>query len=91
MGRFELKGVCEKAGRLYYRRKVAGQDTYIRLPAADDPAFAEVYARAARPESLVERPKAQTIGAMALVYRASPAFKRLSDNTKQNRPLPQDD
>lgn len=85
MGRLELKGVCEKAGRLYYRRKVAGQDTYIRLPAADDPAFAEEYTRAARPETISERPKAQTIGAMALAYRASPSFKRLSANTKQNR------
>ncbi len=81
MGRLEVKGLCLKGGRLYYRRKVRGRDTYIRLPAIDDPRFAEAYAKAARPDGERKRPGAGTFGALVTAYRASGEFRTIQSNT----------
>lgn len=86
MGRLEIKGVCEKSGRLYYRRKVAGRDTYIRLPALDDPNFAAAYAAASRPDAPRAKPGRGTFAALVVDYRASSDFRNIrSPNTKANR------
>ena len=86
MGKVELPGVCMKAGRLYFRRKVGGRDTYLRLPALDDPCFAEAYAKAARPDTERKRPGAGTIAALVTAYRASSEFRTIAaEKTKANR------
>lgn len=85
MGSLDLKNVHQKKdGRVYYRKKEAGRDYYIRLPAIDDPQFAAAYQRASR---RVERdaPKAGTIKALVAEYRASAEFQSIkSDVTKRN-------
>ena len=58
MGKVDLPNLCVKGGRLYYRRKIGGQDNYIRLPAINDPRFAEAYQRAGQPDNLFKRPMA---------------------------------
>lgn len=86
MGRLEVKGLCQKDGRLYYRRKVAGRDVYLRLPAIDDPRFPEEYAKAARPDSERARPARGSIAALVATYRASSDFTNIaSPNTRENR------
>ena len=85
MGRLEVKGVCQKGGRLYDRRKVGGKDTYIRLPALDDPNFAAAYASASRPDTVRAKPAKGTFAALVADYRGSSEFLRLSDKTKKNR------
>ena len=87
MGKVELPGLCVKSGgRLYFRRKVGGHDTYLRLPALDDPRFAEAYARAARPDVATIRPGAGTIAALVVAYRANPKFRLAgTDKTRANK------
>jgi integrase len=86
MGRIKLKNVCEKEGRLYFRRKVAGRDSYHRLPAFDDPSFAEHYERLSAPENVRQRAKAGTIGALVVAYRESSDFTTIkSKATLRNR------
>ena len=86
MGKVDLPGLCTKAGRLYYRRKVAGKDTYLRLPALDDPRFAEAYAKAARPDEERPRPGAGTLAALVAAYRASSEYRGIvSESTRSNR------
>ncbi|ALR19034.1 hypothetical protein ATN00_00580 [Sphingobium baderi] len=80
-----MKGICQKHGRLYYRRKVGGRDTYIRLPALDDPNFAAAYADASRPDKARAKPAKGTFAALVADYRASSEFTTLSDTTKTNR------
>ena len=82
MGKVELPGLCEKHGRLYHRRKVGGRDTYLRLPALDDPRFAEAYARASRPDTETKRPAAGTFAALIVAYKSSPALLRQADKTR---------
>ncbi|WP_294393404.1 hypothetical protein [uncultured Sphingomonas sp.] len=85
MGRTELPGLCTKHGRLYFRRKIGGRDTYIRLPALDDPRFAEAYAKAARPDAVRKRPSAGTIGALVAAYRLSSAYTTIrAKKTREN-------
>ncbi|MEA1015574.1 hypothetical protein [Sphingosinicella sp. LY1275] len=85
MGGLQLKNVCRKHGRLYYRRKVAGQDTYQRLPDLDDPAFAEAYARANQTQEGRRRPGAGTTAALVADYRASSAYRQIpSPRTRAN-------
>lgn len=86
MGRLEMKNVQRKKdGRLYFRRKVNGQDTYHRLPDIDDPSFAARYAELSRPETQRLAPLQGTIGAMVIAYKQSTSFKRLSEKTKADR------
>jgi hypothetical protein len=37
VGRLAVKNVTERKGLLHYRRKIAGRDTDIRVPAVDSP------------------------------------------------------
>lgn len=84
MGRLEMKGVCQKQGRTYYRRKVNGQDVYTRLPDPSDPQFATEYRRAA---ATVERaaPATGTIAALCAAFRTSSDFTSIpSPRTRAN-------
>lgn len=71
MGRLSMKNVCQKGGRTYLRRKVAGKDTYIRLPNPTDPDFAAAYELATQPHGLRARTPRGSIGALVAAYRAS--------------------
>lgn len=84
MGRLTMKGICQKQGRTYYRRKVAGQDVYTRLPSPDEPTFASAYAKAS---GTVEKakPGAGTLAALVADFRASSAFRSIpSQKTRTN-------
>jgi hypothetical protein len=86
VGKIELPGVCMKGGRLYFRRKVSGRDTYLRLPGLEDPRFAEAYARAARPDAERKRPGAGSLAALVAAYVNSSDFRNIgSDKTRRNR------
>jgi len=85
VGRLEMKNICIKHGKPYFRRKVDGRDTYHRLPDLTDPAFAARYAELSRPETQRLAPSLGTIGAMVIAYKQSTAFKKLADNTKADR------
>jgi integrase len=76
MGRLELKNVSEKQGRLYYRRKVNGQDVYTRLPPADHPDFARAYQQASHTVERAARADG-SIAALVAAYRASPEFRQI--------------
>lgn len=85
MGRVDLPGLCMKHGRLYFRRKIGGRDTYLRLPALDDPRFAEAYARASRPDKERAKPGKGTLAALVAAYRLSSGYKTIrSDKTREN-------
>jgi integrase len=80
-----MKGVCQKGGRLYFRRKVKGEDVYTRLPAFDDPAFAAEYQRASNTSPEKGKAGAGTLAALVAAYRASSDFRSIpSDNTRAN-------
>ncbi len=88
MGRLALKNVTERppgSGHLYFRRKIAGKDSYIRLPAVDHPDFAAEYARLSAPEP--ERPghKHGTLAWLAADYRRSPEWRAKSAKTRENQ------
>jgi integrase len=84
MARLQLKNVHQKAdGRLYYRRKVAGKDTYTRLPDADDPTFSERYQRAAQTVER-DRPMEGSLAALVASYRASSEFRDRAAKTVTN-------
>ena len=88
MGRLTLKNVTERprgSGNLYFRRKIAGKDSYIRLPAIDSPDFAAEYARLAAPEPQRPRPASGTLAAIVESYRASEDFKAKDPKTKINQ------
>jgi len=86
MGGLQMKGVCQKGDRLYLRRKVKGKDVYIRLPAADDPTFAEEYARARHPGREREEAKPGSIAALVEKFRASADHRNVpSAKTRNNR------
>jgi integrase len=84
MGGLQMKGVQQKGGRLYYRRKVNGVDTYIRLPAITDPGFAQAYAKAARviPERAPALPG--SFAALVTRYRGSAEFRQRRQVTRDN-------
>ncbi len=85
MGKLELPNVCQKQGRLYYRRKLAGRDVYIRLPALDDPGFQLAYARAHSPSSERAKPIAGTMAALVRELRASAEYRNIpSPTTRAN-------
>lgn len=81
MGTLELPNVCQKQGRLYYRRKVAGRDVYIRLPALDDPGFQSAYALAHRPDAERARPVAGTMAALVREFRGSAEYRNIPSPT----------
>lgn len=87
MGRCSLKNVKEMAdGRLYFRRKIAGKDTYIRLPALTDPAFQSEYDALAKPDSAgPPKPAAGTLAALVADYRGSSDYTSVpSIDTRSN-------
>jgi hypothetical protein len=80
-----MKGVCQKHGRTYYRRKVAGKDHYIRLPDPAEPAFAEAYAIAKSDAPARLGPAAGTLAALVAAYRASADYRSIpSPRTRTN-------
>jgi integrase len=76
MGRLEMKGICQKQGRIYYRRKVNGRDEYIRLPSLDAPGFARAY-QEARHEGGRSKPADGSLAALVAAYRASSEFRSI--------------
>ena len=84
MGRLEMKNVCQKAGRFYFRRKVDGKDHYIRLPSPDDPAFAAAYARLAAAEDERAPPAPGTFAALAPLFRKNLTAQTLATATRAN-------
>lgn len=86
MGRLALKNVTERKGLLYFRRKVAGRDTYLRLPALDHPDFAAEYARLSAPEPApAPGPVRGTLGWLAADYRGSAEWRTKSARTRDNQ------
>ena len=87
MGRLEmsLKNVMQRGDRLYFRRKVAGKDTYIRLPSIDSAEFEAEYARLSAPEQQRARPAAGTMAALVDAYRATTEFKGRDIKTRINQ------
>jgi len=84
MGGLQVKNLCQKQGRFYYRRKVNGKDEYIRLPPPWHPDHARAYQEAAHEECRA-KPDAGTIAALVAAYRASSAFRSIpSDKTRSN-------
>jgi integrase len=85
MGQLAMKGVYQKGGRTYYRRKIGGKDVYLRLPDPADPGFAEAYGRAATDAPERPRPGAGTIAALVAGYRASGDYRAIpSAVTRRN-------
>jgi integrase len=85
VGRLAVKNVTERKGLLYFRRKIAGKDTYIRLPAIDSPDFAEEYARLSKPEAKVVGPARGTLAWLVTDYRASAEWKAKGAKTRENQ------
>lgn len=88
MGRFSLKNVTERprgSGNLYFRRKVAGKDTYIRLPDADAPEFHSEYKRLSAPDTKRKTSAPGSIAALVELYRANPEFAALEMSTRINQ------
>ena len=80
-----MRNVSLRRGLLYFRRKVAGKDTYIRLPALDSPDFAAEYARLSAPSSERQRPAAGTFAALIPAHRKSPEFQAKDIKTRTNQ------
>lgn len=85
MGRLALKNVTERKGLLYFRRKIAGKYTYIRLPAIESPDFAAEYARLSKPETVIVGPARGTLGWLVADYRASTEWKAKGLKTRENQ------
>lgn len=88
--RFTMKNVKQMSdGRLYFRRKIKGKDSYIRLPDYDDPTFDLEYQALLSPDSAVTRSKPAdrpgSIAALITGYRASSDFTGIdSADTRAN-------
>ena len=76
MGGLQVKNLCQKNGRFYYRRKVAGKDVYLRLPPPWHPDHARAYAQATN-EGERHQPTPGTLKALVAAYRASSAFRSI--------------
>lgn len=85
MGRLTLKNVTERKGLLYFRRKVRGKDTYIRLPDIDHPDFHAEYQRLSTPDQERPRPAKGTLAALVEAYRASADFRKKDPKTRHNQ------
>jgi integrase len=85
MGRLDLRNVCQKGGRTYYRVKVGQRDHYIRLPDPSDPGFAEALAKARAPGAERVLPHAGTMAALVAEFRASADYRQaISPKTREN-------
>lgn len=85
MGRLELPNVCLKRGRPYFRRKVAGRDTYVALPALDSPDFAAAYQMLAKPDTERAKPAPRSVAALVEKFRSSAEFRQTRPSTRANR------
>lgn len=85
MGRLTMRNVTERRGLLYFRRKVAGKDTYIRLPAIDSPDFASEYARLSAPSPKRDRPADGTFAALVRAHRKTLEFRAKDPTTVTNQ------
>lgn len=88
MGRLALKNVTERppgSGRLYFRRKIAGKDSYVRLPAVESPDFAAEYDRLSAPEPQRARAAQGSIAALVEAYRGSQEYKAKDIKTRTNQ------
>jgi len=84
MGRLQMKNVCQKAGRTYFRRKVDGRDVYIALPDPAHPDFAAAYARLIQPGPERDEPLPGSFAALAPLFRRQIAAKPLAATTRAN-------
>ncbi|QAY77891.1 tyrosine-type recombinase/integrase [Sphingosinicella sp. BN140058] len=86
MGRLVIPNVKQMAdGRVYFRRKVEGRDTYHRLPPIDSPEFAAEYQRLSRPVPERPKPADGTLAKLVANYRASSEYRGIqSSDTKEN-------
>lgn len=80
-----MKNVTERKGLLYFRRKIAGKDTYLRLPAVDHPDFQAEYARLSAPDAIRAGPDRKTLAWLAQDYRGSAEWKAKSLRTRENQ------
>ena len=80
-----MKNVTERRGLLYFRRKVGGKDTYIRLPAINSPDFASEYARLSAPSPERMRPAEGTIASLVRAHRKTPEFLAKDPKTRSNQ------
>jgi integrase len=85
MGRLNVKNVTERKGLLYFRRKIAGKDTYIRLPDANSPDFHSEYARLSAPEAKQDTAAHGTLAWLVVEYRRSVEWKAKSPKTRENQ------
>jgi len=76
MGGLQVKNLCQKGGRFYYRRKINGKDQYLRLPAPWEPGHAAAYQDAAH-EGERAKPADGTLAALVGAYRASSDFRAI--------------
>lgn len=89
MGRCSLKNVQQKGGYFYFRREIAGKDSYVRIPAPHEEGFSEIYERLLKDEPVRAGHKPGTIGALVVAYRKSPEYlgNRVATRTNQARYL----
>ena len=81
-----MKNVCTKKGLLYFRRKIAGKDNYIRLPDITDPNFASEYARLSNPENKRSVAGPGTLAILVADFRKSAKYRNIkSPKTKTNK------
>ncbi|WP_294353377.1 tyrosine-type recombinase/integrase [uncultured Sphingomonas sp.] len=80
-----MKNVKQIGELLYFRRKIAGKDTYIRLPAVDHSDFSFEYARLSAPDVVKAGPKHGTLEWLTVDYRKSPEWKAKSERTRTNQ------
>lgn len=88
MGRLQMKNVTEKplgSGNLYFRRKVRGKDSYIRLPAITDPIFQSEYERLSTETAPKTAHASGSLGALVVTYRASDEWKGKDGKTRINQ------
>ncbi|WP_242095453.1 tyrosine-type recombinase/integrase [Sphingomonas sp. CROZ-RG-20F-R02-07] len=83
-----MKNVSERpagSGKLYFRRKIAQKDVYVRLPAVDDPDFAAEYARLSAPDVVRAGPKHGTLAWLVVDYRGSAEWKAKGLKTREDQ------
>lgn len=79
MGGLQVKNLCQKQGRFYYRRKVNGKDEYLRLPPPWHPDHARAYQEAARTTERT-KPADGSLAALVAAYRSSSEFRSIPSN-----------
>lgn len=76
MGGLQVKNLCQKGGRFYYRRKVNGKDEYLRLPPPWHHDHARAYQEAAH-EGERAKPAEGSLAALVAAYRASSDYRTI--------------